>query len=116
MKTNNQITQDEFVLMIKMIQILDRKVEANVFTYEQEQAAQLSEMMLIFLETVMGDSEAKTIDTWLLDPVFTETVIKQDGELRDWYPETAEALYDWLTGVYDSPAYDEEEGKASELF
>lgn len=47
MKTNNQITQDEFVLMIKMIQILDRKVEANVFTHEQEQAAQLSEMMLI---------------------------------------------------------------------
>lgn len=110
------VTKKDFVFIIDCIKALEAKIEAGGFPRGQELAEQLSDTMLSLLEAAMGDTEVHNIETWLLDPVFTETVIKQDGELRDWYPETAEALYDWLTGVYDSPAYDEEEGKASELF
>lgn len=65
----------------------------------------------------MGDTEVHNIETWLFYPELVSTVIKVDGKWRDWSPETSEALYDWLTGVYDSPEDELDEGEeADEIF
>ena len=65
----------------------------------------------------MGDTEVHNIETWLFNPELVSTVIKVDGKWRDWSPETSEALYDWLTGVYDSPEDELDEGEeADEIF
>ena len=69
------------------------------------------------LEAKMGDTEVHNIETQLFYPELVSTVIKVDGKWRDWSPETSEALYDWLTGVYDSPEDELDEGEeADEIF
>ncbi len=65
----------------------------------------------------MGDTEVHNIETWLFYPELVSTVIKVDGKWCDWSPETSEALYDWLTGVYNSPEDELDEGEeADEIF
>ena len=65
----------------------------------------------------MGDTEAHNIGTWLEYPDLASTEVKVDGKWHYWSPETSEALYDWLTGVYDSPEDELNEGEeGDEMF
>ena len=109
MTTN--ITKNDFVLIINCIKALDAKIEAEKYPQGHMLMEQLSDTLLRLLEVVMSDTEAHNIETWLFDPGFTLTAIKISGKWCYWYPETAEGLYDWLTGEYDddlSDAPDEE--------
>ena len=111
------VTKKDFVFIIDCIKALEAKIEAGGFPRGQELAEQLSDTMLSLLEVAMGDTEVHNIETWLFYPELASTVIKVDGKWRDWSPETSEALYDWLTGVYNSPEDELDEGEeANEIF
>lgn len=117
MTTN--ITKSDFVFIINCIKALDAESETEKYPQGQVLMEQLSDTLLRLLEVVIKDTGTHNIETWLFDPEFTLTVIKIDGKWCYWYPETAEDLYDWLTGVYDDlDDTQDEEGKVedSELF
>lgn len=117
---NVNITKNDFVFVINCIKALDAKIEAEAYPQAQGLMEQFGDVLLGLLETAVGDTESRDIGTWLLDPELILTEIEADGELRDWYPETAEELYDWLTGLYGDDLhdamYEEAEAENVELF